>query len=325
MKPIQTFAYHHHHHQQQQEKLPIHHGLACSLSCNEPRKLSLPVEKQLCPAIQKLMVGSTELHPLPQHHEQWPCKSGSPSPAGGILPGPVQLGSPWNGGTAHCTQSTCRSHKLLEQLQGAPGAAHKCNPCAPASPAVATQVAQSQLVYFSSPLPPPSPGHQALRKEQCAPPVQALALSGSQESSPCLLPTQELLRKLQVVQQAQQVAPRPALAARFPLSAQGSGTEKPLEAWVSKTASMEKRAPLLQVNIHWGEHCCSGARKSAGGCWATGGMGPLGFPFRTATQMSLGVSLSFTLPFCLDRDASLCSQAAAPPPFRGSLFVELNL
>ncbi|XP_034367643.1 mRNA-decapping enzyme 1B isoform X8 [Arvicanthis niloticus] len=259
VKPSQTFAHHHHHqhHQQQQEKLPVHHGAACSLSCEEPRKLSLPVEKQLCPAIQKLMVGSTGLHSLPQHPEQWPWESGSPSPAAGIVPGPVQLGSPWNGRAAHCTQSTCRSHKLLEHLQGAPGAVHKYNSCAPASPAMATpghmvapgqSVAQSQLVYFSGPLPPPTPGHQALKKEQGALPAQAVSVSGSQESSPTVLPTQELLRKLQVVQQEQQAAPRPALAARFPVSSQGSGTEKPLEAWVSKTANMEKQAPLLLQN-----------------------------------------------------------------------------
>lgn len=217
------------------------------------------MEKQLCPAIQKLMVGSTGLHPLPQHPQQWPCESGSPSHARGVLPGPVHLGSPWNGGTAHCAQSTCRSHKLLEQLQGASGAAHKFKPCAPASPAVATQlapcqsVAHSQLVYFSGPLPPPTPGHQTLRKEQCALPAQALSLSSHQESSPSVLPTQELLRKLQVVHQGQQLqaAPRPALAARFPVSAHGSGTEKPLEAWANKTASMEKQAPLPQVNIYW--------------------------------------------------------------------------
>ncbi|XP_076796534.1 mRNA-decapping enzyme 1B isoform X2 [Arvicanthis niloticus] len=260
VKPSQTFAHHHHHqhHQQQQEKLPVHHGAACSLSCEEPRKLSLPVEKQLCPAIQKLMVGSTGLHSLPQHPEQWPWESGSPSPAAGIVPGPVQLGSPWNGRAAHCTQSTCRSHKLLEHLQGAPGAVHKYNSCAPASPAMATpghmvapgqSVAQSQLVYFSGPLPPPTPGHQALKKEQGALPAQAVSVSGSQESSPTVLPTQELLRKLQVVQQEQQAAPRPALAARFPVSSQGSGTEKPLEAWVSKTANMEKQAPLLLQTV----------------------------------------------------------------------------
>ncbi|XP_029390991.1 mRNA-decapping enzyme 1B isoform X1 [Mus pahari] len=257
VKPSQTFAHHHHHHhhhhQQQQETLPVHHGVACSLSCEEPRKLPLPVEKQLCPAIQKLMLGSPGLHPLPQHLEQWPCQSGSPSPAGELLPGPVQRGSPWNGRAAHCTQSTCRSHKLLEQLQGAPEAVHKYSPCAPTGLAVATQVApgqsvaQSQRLYFSGPLPPPVPGHQALRKEQGALPAHAVSLSGSQESSPTVLPTQELLRKLQIIHQEQQAAPRPALAARFPVSAQGSGTEKPLEAWVSKTASMENQAPLLQT------------------------------------------------------------------------------
>ncbi|XP_059114447.1 mRNA-decapping enzyme 1B isoform X2 [Peromyscus eremicus] len=258
LKPSRPFAHHHHHHHHhhyhQQEQLPVHQGVGCFLSYEEPRMLSLPVEKQLCPAIQKLMVGSTGLHPLPQHPEQWPCESGSPSPAGAVLSAPVQLGSPWNGGTTHCAQSTCRNHKLFEQLQGASGAAHKYKSCAPASPAVATQVApchsvaQSQLVYFSGPLPPPTPGHQVLRKEQCALPAQTLPLSGSRENSPSVLPTQELLRKLQVVHQEQQlqVASRPALAARFPVSAQSPGTEKPLEAWANKTASMEKQAPLMQ-------------------------------------------------------------------------------
>ncbi|XP_059114448.1 mRNA-decapping enzyme 1B isoform X3 [Peromyscus eremicus] len=259
LKPSRPFAHHHHHHHHhhyhQQEQLPVHQGVGCFLSYEEPRMLSLPVEKQLCPAIQKLMVGSTGLHPLPQHPEQWPCESGSPSPAGAVLSAPVQLGSPWNGGTTHCAQSTCRNHKLFEQLQGASGAAHKYKSCAPASPAVATQVApchsvaQSQLVYFSGPLPPPTPGHQVLRKEQCALPAQTLPLSGSRENSPSVLPTQELLRKLQVVHQEQQlqVASRPALAARFPVSAQSPGTEKPLEAWANKTASMEKQAPLMQI------------------------------------------------------------------------------
>lgn len=195
------------------------------------------------------------LHPLPQHPEQWPCESGSPSGVGGVPPGPVQLGSPWTSRTARCAQSTCRNHRLLEQLQGASGAVHKCKPCAPARPSAATQVtpgqnaAQSQLVYFGGPLPPPTPGHEALRKEQCALPAQALPFSGNQESSPSVLPAQELLRKLQAVHQEQQLqaVPRPALAARFPVSAQGSGTEKPLEAWANKTSSMEKQAPLLQV------------------------------------------------------------------------------
>ncbi|XP_057629602.1 mRNA-decapping enzyme 1B isoform X2 [Chionomys nivalis] len=284
LKPSQTFVHHHHHHlhhhqHQQQEQLLVHQGVTCSLPCEEPRKLSLPVEKQLCPAIQKLMVGNTGLHLLPQHPEQWPCERGSPSCVGGVPPGPVQLGSPWNGrtaccaqSTARCAQSTCRNHKLLEQLQGASGVAHKCKPCASARLPAAAQVtpgqnaAQTQLVYFGGHLPPPTPGHEALRKEQCALSAHALPFSGSQESSPSVLPTQELLRKLQAVHQEQQLqaVPRPALAARFPLSAQGSGTEKPLEAWASKTSSMEKQAPLLQST-------CAPLRETESGVMPLGG------------------------------------------------------
>ncbi|XP_005365147.1 mRNA-decapping enzyme 1B isoform X2 [Microtus ochrogaster] len=284
LKSSQTFVHHHHHHlhhhqHQQQEQLLVRQGVTCSLPYEEPRKLSLPVEKQLCPAIQKLMVGNTGLHLLPQHPEQWPCESGSPSHVGGVPPCTVQLGSPWNGrtaccaqSTARCAQSTCRNHKLLEQLQGASGAAHKCKPCAPARLSAATQVtpgqnaAQSQLVYFGGPLPPPTPGHEALRREQCALPAHVLPFSGSQESSPSVLPTQELLRKLQAVHQEQQLqaVPRPALAARFPMSAQGSGTEKPLEAWASKTSSMEKQAPPLQST-------CAPLRETESGLMPLGG------------------------------------------------------
>ncbi|KAL1790482.1 mRNA-decapping enzyme 1B isoform X1 [Sigmodon hispidus] len=271
LKSSRTFPpHHHHHHLQQQEQLPAYRGLACSLSCEESRMLSLSVEKQLCPAIQKLMVGSTGLYPLPQHPEGWPYKSGSPSPVGGVLHGSVQLGLPWTGGTGHCAQGTCRSHKLLEQLQGTSGAL-KYKPCAPAS-LVATQaapcqnVAQSQLVCFGGPLPPPTPGHQALRKEPCAVPAHTLPLCGSQEGSSTALPTQELLRKLQVVHQEQQLqaVPRPALAARFPVSAQGSETEKPLEAWANKTASVGKQAPLLQST-------CVPLRETDNGLMALGG------------------------------------------------------
>lgn len=309
--------------------LPVHHGVTCSLSCEEPRKLSLPVEKQLCPAIQKLMLRSPGLHPLSQHPEQRPCESGSPSSAGGILPGPVQLGSPWNGRAAHCTQNTCRGHKLLEQLQGAPGAVHKYNPCAPTGPAVATQVApgqsvaQSQLVYFSGPLPPPTPGHQALRKEQGALSAHSVSLSGSQESSPTVLPTQELLRKLQVVHQEQQAAPRPALAARFPVSAQGSGTEKPLEAWVSKTANMENQAPLLQVNMYW-ERAALGLQWDLQLAAGLQGTCITWVPIRTATRSPWGLWLS---PYLFASIETLLCAYSLPPaslPFRGSLFEELT-
>lgn len=279
------------------------------------------------------MVGNPGLHLLPQHPEQWPCEGGSPSRVGAVPPGPVQLGSPWNSrtaccaqSTARCAQSTCRNHKLLEQLQGASGTGHKCRPCAPARLPGATQVtpghnvAQSQLVYFGSPLPPPTPGHEALRKEQCALPAHALPFSGNQESSPSVLPAQELLRKLQAVHQEQQLqaVPRPSLAARFPVSAQGSGTEKPLEGWASKTANVEKQAPLLQVSMYWeiaaivmqwALLCCRERE-------------PHGFPSRTATH-SLSVCLFvFHLAILPGKRIFSLLPVWCPLPFRGGCKVQ---
>ncbi|MBW00587.1 mRNA-decapping enzyme 1B, partial [Eschrichtius robustus] len=61
-------------HQQQQEKLPIRQGVVRSLSYEEPRRRSPPVDKQLCPAIQKLLVGSADLQPLAELPESWPCR-----------------------------------------------------------------------------------------------------------------------------------------------------------------------------------------------------------------------------------------------------------
>jgi mRNA-decapping enzyme 1B len=241
---------------QQQEKLPVRQGVVRSLSYEEPRMPSPPVEKQLCPAIQKLMVRSTDLHPLSELPEQRPCEADGTHPMGAVLSGPIQPGSPQNIRTSHGTQSASRTQNLLEKLQSSPGAVNKYNATAPtpASPAALSAAIPTapQLGYFNGPFPPPR-GHQAPGKEQCPLGSPALPLPGGQASNPGALPPQELLRKLQAVQQEQQlqVAHRPALAAKFPVVAQSSRTGKPLEAWISKASSMEKQAPLLQVN--WGK------------------------------------------------------------------------
>uniref|UniRef100_A0A8B7WJM1 5'-(N(7)-methylguanosine 5'-triphospho)-[mRNA] hydrolase n=2 Tax=Castor canadensis TaxID=51338 RepID=A0A8B7WJM1_CASCN len=237
---------------QQQEKLPVRQGVVRSLSYEEPRMPSPPVEKQLCPAIQKLMVRSTDLHPLSELPEQRPCEADGTHPMGAVLSGPIQPGSPQNIRTSHGTQSASRTQNLLEKLQSSPGAVNKYNATAPtpASPAALSAAIPTapQLGYFNGPFPPPR-GHQAPGKEQCPLGSPALPLPGGQASNPGALPPQELLRKLQAVQQEQQlqVAHRPALAAKFPVVAQSSRTGKPLEAWISKASSMEKQAPLLQV------------------------------------------------------------------------------
>lgn len=214
-------------HQQQQEKLPVRHGIVRSLSYEEPRKLSPPVEKQLCPAIQKLMVRNVDLHPLSELPEQRPCENGSAQSS-------LELVSKHDPSTpAPANLATPGSHRALSAT----------TPMAPVQ-----GLAQPQL-YFNGSLAPQMLGHQAHRRGQYVLPRETLALPGSQTSSPGVVSPQELLQRLQVVQQEQQLqaAPRPSLAAKFPAVTQSCRTGKPLESWISSTCSTENQAPLLQV------------------------------------------------------------------------------
>lgn len=263
MGPPQTL------HQQQQEKLPIRQGVIRSLSYEEPKGHSPPIEKQLCPAIQKLLVRSADLHPLSELPENQPYKNGSEPPAGEDFTGPVHLGSPQSFGTSLRVHGASRTLNLLEKLQSTPAAVNKYDPGAPApagpaalsftalsvaTPAASVKaVAQPPLVHFNGSLPPQALGHQAHEKDQSTCPRQMLALSGSQPSGSGVISPQELLQKLQLVQQEQQLhtSNRPALAAKFPVLTQSSGAGKPWEPWVDKTSSTEKQTPLFQVSIHW--------------------------------------------------------------------------
>ncbi|KAK2493122.1 hypothetical protein MC885_006898 [Smutsia gigantea] len=247
-------------HQQQQEKLPLRQGVARSLSYEEPRRQSPPTERQLCPAIQKLMVGSTDLPPLSELPESRPCNSGGHS-AGEVSAGPGQPGPPHSTGTPQRAQSASRTQNLLAKLQSAPGTANKyslssaaatCSPAPNLGPAAPREgVAQTQLVHFNSSLPPQSLGCQAHGKEQPTLPRQTLPLPGNQTSSSGVISPQELLKKLQLAEQEQQpaVSNRPALAAKFPMRTQSSRTGNPLESWIDKTSSTEKHSPLLQQVI----------------------------------------------------------------------------
>uniref|UniRef100_A0A2K6GM36 5'-(N(7)-methylguanosine 5'-triphospho)-[mRNA] hydrolase n=1 Tax=Propithecus coquereli TaxID=379532 RepID=A0A2K6GM36_PROCO len=231
--------------QQQQEKFAVRQGVVRSLSYEEP-----PVEKQLCPAIRKLMVRSADLHPLSELPETRPCENGNTLSLGGVFTGPVQPGSPHNTGVSHGVQSASRTRNLLEKLQSAPGAANCSRAPTCATPVASGKgLAQPPLVYFNGSLPPQTLGRQAHRKEQCTLPRQPLPLSGDQTNNSGVISPRELLRRLQLVQQEQQLhAPnRPSLAAKFPVGTQSSGTGRPLESWISKTSSTEKQTPLFQV------------------------------------------------------------------------------
>ncbi|XP_065379627.1 mRNA-decapping enzyme 1B isoform X3 [Macaca fascicularis] len=252
--------------QQQQEKLPIRQGVVRSLSYEEPKRHSPSIEKQLCPAIQKLMVRSADLHPLSELPENRPCENGSTPSVREVFTGPVQPGSPHNGGISRGVQNASRTQNLFEKLQSIPGTANKCDPSTPApagsaalnrsrAPTSVTPAApgkgltQPPQAYFNGSLPPHTVGRQAHGREQSTLPRQTLPISGNQTGSSGVISPQELLKKLQIVQQEQQLhaSNRPALAAKFPVLTQSSGTGKPLESWINKTSSTEQQTPLFQV------------------------------------------------------------------------------
>ncbi|KAK1340785.1 hypothetical protein QTO34_017179 [Cnephaeus nilssonii] len=134
-------------------------------------------------------------------------------------------------GTSLRVHGASRTLNLLEKLQSTPAAVNKYDPGAPApaGPAALSFTALSAAT--------PAASVKGWLSHHCQP-------SGSGVISP-----QELLQKLQLVQQEQQLhtSNRPALAAKFPVLTQSSGAGKPWEPWVDKTSSTEKQTPLFQV------------------------------------------------------------------------------
>ncbi|XP_052497388.1 mRNA-decapping enzyme 1B [Budorcas taxicolor] len=222
-------------HQQQPEKLPVRQGVVRSLSYEEPRRPSPPVDKQLCPAIQKLMVRSVDLQPLAELPESRPCTDALRA----ACAGPAQTGSPHR----HALAAPGTQNPL--QVQSIPGAENKCEPGAPAPASSATTpAAPAQPTRLGSALLPQTPGPWALPRPTPPGPGPGHQPVGPGEVSP-----RELLRRLQAVQQEQQLpAPgRPALAAKFPTATPSTRVRNPLEPWRDPPPSTEQPAPLLQA------------------------------------------------------------------------------
>ncbi|XP_057558491.1 mRNA-decapping enzyme 1B isoform X2 [Hippopotamus amphibius kiboko] len=237
--PPQTL---HQQQQQQQEKLPIRQGVVRSLSCEEPRRHSPPVEKQLCPAIQKLMVRSLDLQPLAELPESRPCRDAIRV----ACAGPARPGSPRSSSASHRTHGSSVTQNPLDQFQSIPGAKNRCDSGAPVpAGSAATPTATARPTGLSgSALPPQTLGPRALSRPAPPGPGPGCQPTGADEVSP-----RELLQKLQAVQQEQQlpVPGRPALAAKFPVATLSTGARNPLESWRDQTPSAEQQAPLLQV------------------------------------------------------------------------------
>ncbi|XP_043738547.1 mRNA-decapping enzyme 1B isoform X1 [Cervus elaphus] len=220
--------------QQQPETLPTRQGVVRSLSYEEPRRPSPPVDKQLCPAIQKLMIRSVDLQPLAELPENRPCTDALRA----ACAGPARTGSPCSRAlAAPGTQNPL-------PLQSIPGAENRCEPGAPApASSTTTHAAPAQPTCLSSALPPQTPGPRALPRP--APPGPS---PGHQPVGPGEVSPRELLRRLQAVQQDQQlpVPGRPALAAKFPAATPSTRARNPLEPWRDPPPSTEQPAPLLQ-------------------------------------------------------------------------------
>ncbi|NXQ59331.1 DCP1B enzyme, partial [Anthoscopus minutus] len=252
---------------QPQENLPVRQGVVRSLSYEEPSRHSPSAEKQLCPAIQKLMVRGTELHPLAEFPESHLCENGTIPSVGETFTGLFQPVTSHGIAAPHGAPDAAGTQSLLQKLQSQPGSGTKMDPSAsgavnstaavfsrtPApvgAPAVpVNNMSQPPLVYFNGSLPGQALEAQTLGKEQSKLPRQPLPLSGNQAANSGVISPQELLKKLQIVQQEQQlhVSSRPTLAAKFPVVTQNTNTLKPLDSWIEKAPGTEKQSTLLQV------------------------------------------------------------------------------
>ncbi|NWV28038.1 DCP1B enzyme, partial [Origma solitaria] len=246
---------------QHQESLPVRQAVVRSLSYEEPSRHSPSAERQLCPAIQKLMVRGTELHPLAEFPESRLCENGNVHPGGDTFTGLFQPVA------SHGVQDTAGTQSLLQKLQSQAGSGTKMEPSAPgavnsaapvfgrtaapvgAPAAAVNNISQPPLVYFNGSLPGQTLEAQTLGKEPSKLPRQPVPLSGNQAANSGVISPQELLKKLQIVQQEQQlhVSSRPTLAAKFPVVPQNSNPLKPLDSWMEKAPGTEKQSALFQV------------------------------------------------------------------------------
>ncbi|NXQ35794.1 DCP1B enzyme, partial [Alaudala cheleensis] len=237
-----------------QDSVPGRPGAVRSLSYEEPGRHSPGTERQLCPAIQKLMVRGSELAALAELPESRPAEQPVREAVAGLFPAGPARGLPAAQDSAGA-QSLL--HKLHSQAGAAvePSAAAAGNPPAPvfsgtAAPgaAPANNLSQPPLVYFNGSL-PAQPLEPQLAKEQSKLPRQPLPLSGNQAANSGVISPQELLKKLQIVQQEQQlhVSSRPTLAAKFPVVTQSTNSLKPLDSWIEKAPGTEKQSTLFQV------------------------------------------------------------------------------
>ncbi|XP_053317788.1 mRNA-decapping enzyme 1B isoform X2 [Spea bombifrons] len=220
-----------------------------SLSYEEPSqsRVAENSETQLCPAIQKLMVRGHSLHPVSEIPENRQCHNGTFHGAGSILSDLFQPVAP---GASFSIKDHEGGESLLHKLHGThvtvpqmdlgpPAPSYSFAPshsfCGLGSSVAAKDVGPSTVAYYDS----------CLQSQRTSAPAPQLPLSSQPPAASGAISPQELLKKLNLVRQEQQLhsSPRPALAAKFPVVTQ-SGAKTP---WVEKFPGTEKHNTLFQV------------------------------------------------------------------------------
>ncbi|XP_078529791.1 mRNA-decapping enzyme 1B isoform X1 [Lissotriton helveticus] len=248
---------------QQSDPLTVRQGVARSLFYEDPdepgpHKNSVPQGKHLCPAIQKLMVRSTDLHPVSELPENRLYENGNMYTTEDLFTGLFQPVTHQSMGSSLHIQDISEQQSLLQTLHGTHGPGPKfgqgsMGPVSSTIPIFSrTQMksmAQQQPVYFNACLKTETLRPQSLVTDHTKLQRQPFSFSANPPPSTDVLSPQELLKKLHIVQQEQQfnTSSRPALAAKFPTVSESTATIKPLQSWMDKTSRADKQNPLFQV------------------------------------------------------------------------------
>ncbi|KAM9313165.1 mRNA-decapping enzyme 1B [Gastrophryne carolinensis] len=202
---------------------PARPGVVRSLSYEDPSRLADGGDKQLCPAIQKLMVRGGDLLPVSEIPEKQ--QDGSALPPGDVFSG-LFLSADEVFPAHEPGSGDALLHRLTASalLQPDPGRCY-CTEPAPAP----------RLQFYD---PPQQSQRTPTNLPTIPPPAQAPPQPGT-------ISPQELLKKLNLVRQDQQLqaGSKPTLAAKFPVVSQATAKPDPGE----ELPVGEKRNPLLQV------------------------------------------------------------------------------
>ncbi|XP_067855793.1 mRNA-decapping enzyme 1B isoform X1 [Heptranchias perlo] len=259
--------------QEPKNKVSSRPAVVRSLSYEEPRRLpkhetSQSVEKQFCPAIQKLMSRGADLQPVSELPENHLCENRNEKSVEESLTGLFHSQS--SIGNVSSQQNSLHessplfsegAHSLLQKLHGTQA------PLPTSCPSVVqselffnrsqngsqTQpIPQSHPAYLGSSLQLQPKMHHVPSLEQAKRTAASNSCSNQIQVSGIISP-HELLQKLQIVQHEQQHhAGKMTLAAKFsaqppPVVNQSNSSVKPLDSRTEKTVSSEKQNLLFQV------------------------------------------------------------------------------